>query len=441
MPGSEFPTRSPATWRTMKFNWRGFARFTRNGLFEARDTHYRLTLHRIGWAIAFYTFFPLLELATWGGFLLDDLLFRGYRKQQVHGPVFIIGNPRSGTTFLQRLMSRDVDNFTAMKTWEILFAPSITQRRFWHALSALDDRLGGHVKRWAKAAERRYGKELVTHRLSLDEPEEDEFILLHIWSTVVINVFSAVMDEALAYTHFDRALPRAEKERITAFYRQCVKRHAFARGVGDGRYHLAKSPCFSPKMEALGSAFPDAKFIYLVRNPLDVVPSYMSLLDLQWSILADPLEKWAGRDYVLEMIRHWYTYPLERLATAPPDRYAIVRYDDLVTDAERTLAEVYGRLGLEMSPQFARLLHAAAERERHYVSDHRYSLESMGLTRERLVSVFHDIIERFGFDTEESSVQTEVSEKERTSRHVGETVAREGDLCRTDITERSCTSI
>lgn len=411
MSGGEFPARFPATWRIMKFNWRGFARFSRNGLFKARDTHYRLTMHRIGWAIAFYTFFPLLELATWGGFLLDDLLFRGYRKQQVHEPVFIIGNPRSGTTFLQRLMSRDVDNFTSMKTWEILFAPSITQRRFWHALSALDDRLGGHVKSWAKAVERRYGTELVTHRLSLKEPEEDEFILLHIWSTVVINVFSAIMDEALAYTHFDRALPRAEKERITAFYKRCVERHAFAHGVENERHHLAKSPCFSPKIESLWSAFPDAKFIYLVRNPLDVVPSYVSLLDLQWSILADPLEEWAGRDYVLEMIRHWYTYPLDRLAAAPSHRYAIVRYDDLVSDAERTVTDVYGRLGLEVSPQFGQVLRTATERERHYVSNHSYSLENMGLTREQLVSAFRDIFERFNFDTRADPTQTNALER------------------------------
>jgi hypothetical protein len=423
----------------MSFNWRGFARFTRIGLFETRDTHYRLTLHRMGWAIAFYTFYPLLELVTWGGFLLDDLLYRGYHKQRVHEPIFIIGNPRSGTTFLQRLMSRDVNNFTSMKMWEILFAPSITQRRFWHGLSALDDRLGGHVKRWAKALQHRYGKELVTHRLALEEPEEDEFILLHIWSTVVTNVFSAVMDEAMSYTHFDCALPRAERERITTFYRRCIERHAFAHNVGDSRHHLSKSPALNPKIESLLCAFPDAKFIYLVRNPLDVIPSYVSLLDLQWSILADPLEEWAGRDYVLEMTRHWYTYPLERLAQEPAHRYAIVRYDDLVSHAEWTVTGVYERLGLEMSPQFAELLHTVAERERNYESDHSYSLESMGLTREQLVSTFRDIFERFDFDTRENAEQTEPSERDN-GTHSIEAEAREEDRCRTDITERSCTS-
>ena len=58
-----------------------------------------------------------------------------------------------------------------------------------------------------------------------------------------------------------------------------------------------------------------------------------------------------------------------------------------------------------MSPQFGQILHSVAERERHYVSNHTYSLENMGLTREHLVSVFRDIFERFDFDTREDSTQ------------------------------------
>lgn len=386
------------------FNCSGFVRFSRNALLSWKGTHYRLTPRRIGWAALFYTLYPLLEVLTWAGLKLDDVFFRGYRREEVREPVFIIGNPRSGTTFLHRLLARDVGNFHTMKAWEILFAPSIVQRRLWRIIEMLDDRLGTPVQAGIKSLERRLAKELVTHRLALEDPEEDEFLLMHIWSTITINHFSAVMDEAAAYTRFDRALPSGERKRIMAFYKGCVQRHAYAHGLSDGRHHLCKSPGFTPKIESIWLAFPDARFIYLVRNPLDVIPSYTSLLDLQWRILADPLEKWAARDFVLDMARCWYAYPLERLAEAPPERYAIVRYEDLVSDTEQTVLRMYEQLGLQVGPGFAEVLREEAERERSYVSRHHYSLEDMDLTPEQLVCTFGDIFERFSFDTRGASL-------------------------------------
>lgn len=381
------------------FNWSGFARFTRTALFGGRGAHYRLTLRRIGRAIAFYTLYPLLELVTWGGFALDELFYRGYHRAEVREPVFIIGNPRSGTTFLHRLLARDVGHFHTMRTWEIFLAPSIVQRRVWSSLGSLDDRLGAPARAAIHAVERKLGRDLVTHRLMLDAPEEDEFLLLHIWSSLTINVFSAVMEDAPAYMRFDRALPRAERERIIDYYARCVQRHVYAHGLSNGRHYLAKDPNFCPKIDSIWRVFPDAKFIYLVRNPLDVVPSYTSLLDLQWEVLADPTEKWAGRDFVLDMAHSWYSYPLERLAKASPECYAIVRYDDLVADTQRAVLGIYERLGLTAGPHFAEILRQEAKRERSYVSRHRYSLEDIGLTTEELVRRFHDVFVRFNFDT------------------------------------------
>lgn len=112
----------------MSFSWSGSLRFTRNGLFRWRGTHYCLTPRRIGWPVGFYTLCPLLESITWGGLMLDELLLCGYREHTVRGPVVIIGNPCSGTTFLHRLLSRDAGNSAAMRTWEILSAPSVVQR-------------------------------------------------------------------------------------------------------------------------------------------------------------------------------------------------------------------------------------------------------------------------------------------------------------------------
>jgi omega-hydroxy-beta-dihydromenaquinone-9 sulfotransferase len=386
----------------MVFNLRGFLKFVHTGLFKTRGTHYRLTPKRIRWVIVFLIFFPLLEIVTWACFLLDDLIFGQYRRQEIRQPVFIVGNPRSGTTFLHRLMARDSENLVSMQTWEVFFAPSIIQRKFWKALSVLDHRLGNPLSRRIRAWERWCRESLVTHEVVWQAPEEDEYLLVHAWSTLVTSLFSAIMDDAAAYTRFDRAVPRKEKQRIMTFYLRCLQRHLYAHRAHHRvvrRHYLAKSPALTPKVGTLLEWFPEAKFIYVVRNPLDTIPSYLSLMGLQWRIMADPIEPWAARDYVLDMARHWYNYPLERLAYAPQDSYAIVRYDDLIADPERTMAGIYRHLGFEISTTFARVLQDEANKARNYCSRHRYSLEKMGLTRERIVERFRDVFERFGFDT------------------------------------------
>jgi len=411
----------------MFFDVKEFVKFTTVALFKSRGTPHRLTPKRIGCIVGFYLLFPILELVIRIGFLLDDVLFRGYRRQRVHKPVFIVGNPRSGTTFLQRVMAKDAENFTCMRTWEILLAPSVTQRKIVRAIKALDLRLGGPLHRLLAALDRRWQDGNVMHKVALRAPEEDQYLLVHIWSTLAVWVYAAMVEGTKRYVFFDTHMPPSEKKRIMMFYKGCIRRHLHARAnAADGRrrarHYLCKNPSCSPKVDTLYRFFPDAKIIYLVRNPLDVIPSYISLLDYTWRFLADPPEKYGSRDYVLEMARHWYRYPLERLERAPRENYMVVNYNDLVQDAEHTIAEIYQRLGFEISPAFARVLREEAEKARNYRSKHEYSLEQMGLTREEVVAEYEDVFARFGFDTGEDAgegmerLRTEAEKRRRRKR-------------------------
>jgi hypothetical protein len=381
----------------MAFSFKNLARFTRCALLESRGSDYRLTPKRILLLAAFYPLFALLELWTWLGLGLDEILVPEY-PVEVREPIFIIGNPRSGTTFLQRLLAQDRKNMTCMQTWEILFAPSVTQRRIVQALARLDDRLGRPLQRALAAWEARWQHEIVAHEIALRAPEEDQYLLIHIWSTLAIWTFSAMVKEADAYTHFDRAVPQAEKRRIMGFYRRCIQRHLYAHRHKDapGAHYLSKNPWASAQVDTLYAEFPDARFIYVVRSPFDMIPSYISLLDQTWRILADPLEPYSCRRYVLDMARHWYSHPMERLERAPQDSYVIVNFDDLVNDAERTVAAIYQRFNLEISPAFARVLRAEAQQARDHNSRHEYSRQDMGLTREQIAAAYGDILQRFG---------------------------------------------
>jgi hypothetical protein len=382
------------------FDLGALARFTYKQLFKSRGTPYRLSPKRIGLLLLSYILYTLVELVNWLGLAMDAILFPAYRQVEVKGPVFIIGNPRSGTTFLHRLLARDEKNFSAMRTWEMLVAPSVTMRRMFWALSALDRRLGRPAARVLGMLEESWQADNVVHRVAMRAPEEDEYLLVHIFSCLKIWLYVAMLDEAERYTYFDSQMPEKDKERIMAFYTRCLQRHLYAHNHGDKRY-LAKDPHFSPVVDTLYRCFPDVRIIYLARNPLDMIPSYVSLKENEWRLLGDPEKAYSSREYILDMARHWYTYPLERLDQASQDSYIVVNLNHLVNDARATVRKIYDRFGLEISPEFDEILRQATERARNHKSQHVYSLQKMGLTHAQIVATYRDVFERFGFDSRE----------------------------------------
>ena len=116
---------------------------------------------RIAGCIVREPFRPKRALFLWGVFLgltllsivnmimlaLDVLFFPRLRDTKVEAPVFIVGNGRSGTTHIHRILSADGDRFSFFKTWELLL-PAVAQHRLVAALDAFDRKvLGGWVRR------------------------------------------------------------------------------------------------------------------------------------------------------------------------------------------------------------------------------------------------------------------------------------------------------
>ena len=381
----------------MFFNFKLFFRQQFASLFRTAGTHFRLTSKRIGVLLVFYLLFPLIELFNWIGFTLDDIIFYQYRDQKVRQPVFVLGNYRSGTTFLHRLLALDTHSFTAMAGWEIFVAPSIIQRKFMHSFFALDRSLGGHV---AAALDRFWQKNMQKnvsfHQMGVTEPEEDEAILAHIWSGIIPwNMFPVMEDGVPEYATFDTSLSEREKKRVMTFYRRCVQRHLYAHG--GRRHYLSKSPSFSGKVDALYTTFPDAKIIYLIRNPLEMVPSQVSMWAFKWNVTCSPLDDYPYEDELLEMIKYWYQHPLERLAQAPQDSYLIVRFDELIADPETVVRRVYDHFGFTMSRRFEKRLLRQTRRAKKRANKGEYSLAEMGLSERQIAVRFDDVMHQFHF--------------------------------------------
>ncbi|NJC98692.1 MAG: sulfotransferase, partial [Anaerolineae bacterium] len=209
------------------------------------------------------------------------------------------------------------------------------------------------------------------------------------------------MDEFPDYQHLEDELSPEQKRRIMLFYRSMLQRHMYATGK---KYFVAKNPAFSPKIETLMEFFPDARIIYLVRNPLDMLPSTVSWINYARRQFTDPKETWLYIDEILEMTQHWYRHPLKYLDSHPSPRNLILNYDDLIQRPEAVLRAFYEQFGYPDKPGLDEIVDEAVKETLTFKSDHAYSYEEMGFTREQIVELYADIFERFGFDTREDEL-------------------------------------
>jgi len=383
----------------MNYNFKLFWRMALRSFVRTRGTHGQLTRKRLFFVLLFYSVWPAWAVFTGLCFWLDDILFPDHKTQPVDKPLFIIGNFRSGSTFLHRLLSRDDGTFTSLRTWDIFITPTITQRKIAAFFARMDRALGGHLKRLLFNLDKRSLGQVKIHRISFFEPEEDENILIHNWSTFFINFMFPFLEEMPPYTYFDEQLPNEEKRRIMSFYRSCIQRHIYA--DGGKRHFVSKNPAFSAKIETLMEFFPDARVLYLARNPLEMLPSTASWLGYAWGVFSTMKEKYPYQDEILALTQHWYRHPLSYLDANPSPNNKILSYDELITNPENVIRSFYRQFGYMEHRGLEKIIVEAVEETRNYKSDHQYSLEHMSYTREQILVEFADVFERFGFETGE----------------------------------------
>jgi hypothetical protein len=339
--------------------------------------------------------FLALQALHWIGFLLDDLLVSEYREIRVRDPLFVVGLPRSGTSFLQRVLARDRERFTTLRLWELVLAPSIVERRFWLGLGRVDRAVGRPLHRLVDAVQTaafRFMEDV--HPVRFDEPEEDYFLLLPVFACFLQVLAFPDDPRTWELAAFDE-LPRRDRDELLAFYRECVQRHLHV--AGRDRRLLSKNPSFTPMVRSLAATFPEARFICCVRDPREAVPSLLSSLEpaartAGWSV-RDP----RYRDRFVEMMAYYGEHALRALPDAAPDRHVFVPLDRLSRDVEGVVLDAYAHLGLRASPDFKASLRERARSSREYESSHSYRLAAFGLDEDELVDRFQNLMETFGW--------------------------------------------
>ncbi|VUD61861.1 hypothetical protein TDB9533_02911 [Thalassocella blandensis] len=349
----------------------------------------RLLLFTVIWLIS-----GSLTLFHWLGFLLDECLFFSYRQTTIERPLFIIGIPRSGTTWLQRVLAQDA-NTTSLTLWECIFAPSITQRYIFKGLSTVLQpvvKLSSLLMRGMfKISRLSFFKNFDNiHKLGLSEPEEDFLLLLPVHACFLMALLCPREKHYWNLAKFDDAVAPYKRDIILQFYSSCVRKHLYfhnrIKGFTNQDSHhlrfLSKNPSFTPFLSSLRQHFPDAHFIVCIREPEATIPSQISSLMPVAKLLGMSNLKPEFISGIVDLLKHYYAL-LERNASS--DDITLVNNHELHCELKQIVTRIYKRQGLVLSESYLQHLEKLDQRGKKFRSQHHYqSAENDALYHDEL---------------------------------------------------------
>lgn len=313
----------------------------------------------------------LLQCIHWGALLLDEILFPGYRAVAIRKPVFISGIPRSGTTFLHRILARQT-GFTSLSTWEALLAPSILERRALRLLTAVDRRLGAPLRRSVEAVLRRSAGDFdAVHEIDPTAPEEDYLALLPCAGCFMLLLAFPFDGELEALGSVDR-LPERFRDDLLDFYERILQRHLHE--SGDSPQLLSKNAAFASWIPLLLERFPDAHAILCIREPLGALSSQLSAIHGARTAFGTDPEGTMTRETFIRLFER--NYHQIALLSAEAGRVSIIDQADMAADPAGIVRALLPRLGIKPSSRLSAAIAALRPRGK---SAHHHSADAQAI--------------------------------------------------------------
>ena len=306
-------------------------------------------------------------------------------EETIAPPVFIVGLPRTGTTKLHRLLSRD-PRFYWMPFWESQMPVPLPGE-------ALDDpspriAQGAAIVQMMTEA---MPQLMAIHPMANEEADE-EFMLMEHSFLADFNAYARVpgymawltqQDEQPAYTFLLRMLR----------FLQWQKRR---RGITARRWVL-KAPHHLHRMGLLLAAFPGARIVQTHRDPVESIPSIASFIHTLHGIYTDqPDAEAVGTEWSARMRGGLEHTMAVRDAAGHRGTFIDVAFRDTVTDPMRVVRQIYDFIDWTLDDGTADAMHAwlEADNAEHAKTRHRYTPEGFGLSADGLRRDFAPYIAR-----------------------------------------------
>jgi hypothetical protein len=295
----------------------------------------------------------------------DRKRFPGIAEEVIERPIFVMGLPRSGTTFFHNMLSADPAN-RSPATWELMYPspPPIaaeydTDPRIAQAEDALQ--FEGFKDPALQAV----------HPFDARRPEECNFLWEHSFLTVNYMAWWNVPNYTKRLYEVDPTEIYREEKQVLQHLQHRFKRDRW----------VLKTPAHNPWLKQLFTVFPDAQMVQCHRDPAKIIASLSKNLAIWRGIFSDHVTPGAFGQVQLQA---------EGLANitrfrAQPEfaaRFVDAHYVDVQADPVAALAKAYAALGVPFTAERGETVRQWLEADRagHAKGPrHTYALDDYGL--------------------------------------------------------------
>jgi LPS sulfotransferase NodH len=327
--------------------------------------------------------FIILSIIKTVTLFFDRIFFPRFRDVEVKQPVFIIGHPRSGTTFMHKLFTQ-TDEMAAYYSWHLLF-PAITARIFVRPI----------VDFFRRRNMTTIFPESTGHHVAIDKVEEEELLFLHNIDTQFAVILSPLgfLEDTFDKFRLHDLMPDTHRLRSARFLKSLFQRHIYYTGK---KQIFAQTHFSTHRIKTLMEVFPDARFIYMHRMPEDTLPSAFSLIynmiDLLWGmhrVTSEQINRFFEYRYQASIDLYQYFYDLWQNNEIDKSRVLVVSYDQLKENLIAVFDSVVEFTGVEPSDVLCSTVKQQAEKQKKYQRGHEVRpLEDFGIDSRRLKDDF-----------------------------------------------------
>jgi hypothetical protein len=306
-------------------------------------------------------------------------------EEEIGSPIVVIGQMRTGTTMLQRIIASDPRNHACM-WWEVRF-PAPHRETDW---SRPDPRIPIAEAEVAAILEAD-PRQASIHPWDAQAPDEEIMLLEHTFMSHVPEAFVNIPSYR-AWLNEQDWTPAYQYLRILLQSLQWQKRQ---RGNVRERWVL-KTPNHLGYIDTLFEVFPVASAILTHRDPIDTVPSAASMNNAMWSLYSDEKEADQAGQQWMERLAWGTKRAMAARERYPAERFVDIDFRDAMKDPIAEIERAYGVFGIEMTD-------AAREGMEQWRRDnprdkrpkHEYSLAEYGLTEAGILDAFSGYRARF----------------------------------------------
>lgn len=300
-------------------------------------------------------------------------------------PVIVVGPMRSGTTRLHRLLAAD-QRFSHLRFFETVSPVPPPGLR-----SGQRDPRPREAQWILRAAHTANPLTALIHPTEVFAAEEELGLL-------VASAWGMKHEAQWNIPSYGRW---SERQHPVEAYRHMAK---LLRLVGwlrgePARPWVLKTPQHMIDLRALMEVFPEARFVFIHRNPVNVVASSCSLSWNQAIIHSDQVDPGVIGQRWLHKTELQIGRRREGRQLIDPARAIDVRYDDMNRDWQGTMESIYRLLGMDISPALPAMRHYLKRSEiQRRKQQHRYALEDYGLEAGAVHERFSAYMEEHRFE-------------------------------------------